>query len=127
MLETVIIFALLKRPASLTLVCGIFSCSAADLKALAHKQDRTDVSHLGFPDMNHSVYVEQKLRPIRSRDHLTLVLQIKGITPTNVDSIFANSGGIGRFLGFRRKLGALFVRDMLSVLRTQWRVAENLA
>jgi hypothetical protein len=79
---------------------GIISGSSSALKSLAHKEDETDTRHDGFPNLNHTVYVEYRLNPIRSSILLEAVLKLKCQESLLrfADQIFAKTGGVGRYL-----------------------------
>ena len=79
---------------------GVISGSSAALRALAYKLDPTDTRHDGYPNLNHTVYVEMRLMPTRDYAQLESVLRINGRThlmsETNINRIFSLTGGVGR-------------------------------
>jgi hypothetical protein len=79
---------------------GVISGSSAALRALAYKLDPTDTPHDGYPNLNHTVYVEMRLMPTRDYAQLESVLRINGrthlISETNINRIFSLTGGVGR-------------------------------
>jgi hypothetical protein len=79
---------------------GVISGSSAAFRAFAYKLDPNDTRHDGYPNLNHTVYVEMRLMPIRDYAQLESVVRINGLThlisETNINRIFSLTGGVGR-------------------------------
>ena len=71
-----------------TLALGVISGSAVDLRALAYKENRDDPRYQEYPDLNHSVYVEWRLDPIRNRCDFIEALKVKQLPISDEDKIY---------------------------------------
>ena len=87
---------------------GVISGSSAALRALVYKLDPLDDRHKGFPNLNHTVYVETRLMPVRDPSQLEKVLRINGqvnlTSESNVKKIFSLTGGVGRRIACIRSI-----------------------
>lgn len=83
-----------------TLGFGIISGSSAWLRSLAFKEDANNAKHLGFPDLNCSVFVEYRLQPVRDKVQLEGVLRLRGRDSLieHVNEVFILTGGVGRMI-----------------------------
>jgi hypothetical protein len=79
---------------------GIISGSTVSVKPLVHKEDSNDPRHTIFPNLNHSVYSERMLKPLRNQVDVDQVLAVKKkiLTPANCAVMFRETGGIGRYI-----------------------------
>lgn len=86
---------------------GIISGSAANVKSLVHKTNSSDSRRAKYPNLNHSVYTERRIEPLRSVDQFKHCFDIKReccpatvqIDVTDVNKVFNATGGVGRYIG----------------------------
>ena len=76
---------------------GIISGSSSNVRALAFNQIQED-KYLRYPNLNHSVYSEVHLDPLRSEIEIRQYLQTKGITDMDPIKLFELTGGVGRHM-----------------------------
>jgi len=77
---------------------GIISGSSSNVNALAYRNNPNDPTHFGFPNLNHTVYRQCHLSPLRTRLDLAAVLAIKGRQTIEIDELFRLTGGVGRHI-----------------------------
>jgi hypothetical protein len=77
---------------------GIISGSSAHVKNLVHREGEQQEHLRGYPNLNHSVYTERHLPPVRKREELLDVIQLYSADIRGVDDLFSKTGGVGRFM-----------------------------
>jgi hypothetical protein len=76
---------------------GIISGSSSNVKTLVHKEDDSS-EWRDYPNLNHSVYAEAHLPPVRNKEELVRILDLYQVSRDCVDELFQKTGGVGRYM-----------------------------
>lgn len=75
---------------------GVISGSSAKIASLAIRKD-PGVEYREYPNLNNSVYREMKLLPLRDKEELQKLLEVRyPPLATAVEQVFVETGGVGR-------------------------------
>jgi len=80
---------------------GIISGSSSDVKALVHKECVDDDRYKKYPNLNHTVYSERHLCPVRKHADLKTTIATlydKSFDDAQISELFRKTGGIGRYI-----------------------------
>lgn len=80
--------------------CGILSGSSSETKLLAFKDKSLEAKHSSYPNLNHSVYKELPMTPIRDKKEMEELLEIRYDKNASLaDDVFYHTAGISRYIG----------------------------
>jgi hypothetical protein len=78
---------------------GVASGSSRNTVSLAFKRNHFAAQFSDYLTLNHSVFRERGLYPIRKQEDLTQIVKVRGTkTTVDINILYATTGGVGRFV-----------------------------